>query len=580
MTDPRWSSLARRFDGLAPRVAAFLSLALLPLGLIAVYQTREFQRETETRAELSLLAITAQASAPVQQAIERALGTAETLGVLSDLLDDPATCSDTLRRFVGDRELYAFAGLIPTDGSVICSSTGAPFGVMDRVALEAMEADPRPRVRASSSGQVSGLDVLVVTVPLLRDREGPNAFSGHIGLSLPRASVAMATAGEVATRPQRLITFNADGSVLTSEGPGDDNVATEDLLPAGIDLAAQATEEAQVFEARDARGADHVYTVAPLVPGVAYAMGIWSPQQGARGIGLLGRVPLLFPFLMWVVSLIVAFWAIHRLVIQRVKDLGARMRRFGSDRSLIARPEPTDVAKELREIEVAFQQMAESILHDEARMEHAFRERGVLLLEVHHRVKNNLQLISSIISMQARRAPEPRTRAILRRLQDRVLTLATIYRSLYTSQDMGDVNAAEVLRAIVTQELRERDDTVIADLELEDLALDADKIVPLSFLTAEAVANAVANIGAADSQPRLAVVLTRDDAGSATIAISNTVPPIQEREAHEAGQGLGQHLIRAFSAQLGGPPVVTTENGTYRISVTFPVETIDATEAA
>ena len=122
---PRWPRL--RLDGLAPRVAAYLSLALLPLGLIALYQTREFHQETEARAELSLLALTEQGTAGVEQVLKEALGAARTLGVVSDLLDDPAVCSDYLGRFVDGSGPYAFAGILPAEGPVTCSSAPEPF---------------------------------------------------------------------------------------------------------------------------------------------------------------------------------------------------------------------------------------------------------------------------------------------------------------------------------------------------------------------------------------------------------------------------------------------------------------------
>ncbi|EYD78129.1 signal transduction histidine kinase [Rubellimicrobium mesophilum DSM 19309] len=203
----------------------------------------------------------------------------------------------------------------------------------------------------------------------------------------------------------------------------------------------------------------------------------------------------------------------------------------------------------------------------------------MLLREVHHRVKNNLQLISSIISMQVRRMPEPRTRAILRRLQDRVLTLASIYRSLYTSPDMGDVNAAPILRAIVEQELRGAPDRVEATLDVEDMVLDPDKVVPLAFLAAEAVSNALARAGATEGRPSLSVTLHRDGE-RATLRIANSLagPPTPDDPAQ---QGLGQHLIQAFAAQVGGPVEVSVRDRLYALSVTFAVTTHhDQTEDA
>jgi two-component sensor histidine kinase len=375
--------------------------------------------------------------------------------------------------------------------------------------------------------------------------------------------------------------------VLTERSGGGTEAALADLLPAGRDLAGEAGGAPRVFAARDGGGAERVYTVTPLVPGVAYAMGIWSPAQGALAVGPLARAPLLFPLLMWAVSLLVAFVAINRMVIRPVRALGSRMRRFARDRTLPPVPN-RDAPRELRDIGAAFRHTAEEILHDEARMEKAFRERGVLLREVHHRVKNNLQLISSIISMQARRSPEPAMRQTLRRLQDRVLTLATIYRQLYTSEDMGDVDAADVLRAVARQETGGRPGGlpagVVLDLDLQPLAMVPDQVVPLAFLASEALANAVAQAGAGPAHIGVCLRATEvEGAPGARFCIDNDTvrngEGVRGPGGPEGVRGLGTHLIRAFAAQLGGPPEIEDGGGTYRVSVTFPLHAAPAGDA-
>ena len=569
--DAAWPRQGLRLDGLAPRVVAYLSLALLPLGLIALYQTREYQQETEERAELSLLALTEQGTATVELALKEALGSARTLGVVSDLLGEPEVCSDYLGRFVGESGPYAFVGVLPPQGPVTCSSSAAPFELDDRDDWADLIENPRPAVRAREAGTASGEDVLIVAVPLPEEQAGAARDEGtsFVALSIPRARLAANPFGLPEMRPLRLVTFNAQGQVLTDFSAGAAEASMAQDFPPEHDFAAQASGKPRAFEAPSLGGDDRVYTVTPLVPGVAYAMAVWTPEQAGQGIGRLSEAPLLFPLLMWAVSLAVAFWAIHRLVIRRVTELGARMRRFGRDRSLPDRPPAPGTPYELREIDLAFRQMGESILQDEARMEHAFRERGVLLREVHHRVKNNLQLISSIISMQLRRLPEPRMRQILRRLQDRVLTLASIYRSLYTSPDMGDVNAAPVIRAIVEQELRAAESRVAATLDIEDLVLDPDKVVPLAFLAAEAVSNAVSRAGSAEGHPSLSVTFHRDG-DCATLSIANSLA--SGPEPADPARGLGQHLIGAFAAQVGGPVEIDAGDRLYRLSVTFPIE--------
>ncbi len=593
----RWA-----LDGLAPRLAALLTVALLPLGLIALDQTRGLSEEASRRAGLSLLSRTREAAAPLHQAVERALGAAEALAGLAEVpavaVEAAGGCAALLSQVAGPGSRYAFVGVIPREGPVTCSTRGAPFEVEDPAALAARLADPRPKVGVPAPGALDAEAVLVVTMPFFgatpEGRAGASAEPlGQVAIALRRdriPSVRSAVDGPGPTRPLGLVVFNADGVVVDPvEGaPG--------LLPPGLDLEAVAGGGGRVFPAEDAEGEPRIYTVAPLLPGTLYAMGVWTPAQGAVGREDWAATPILFPIGMWLASLMVAFWAANRLVVRPVGGLVERMRRFGADRSLSDEPLPADAPRELREIEGAFRQTAHAILQDEARMENAFRERGVLLREVHHRVKNNLQLISSIISMQMRRAPDARTRLILRRLQDRVLTLAAIYRSLYTSPDMGQTSVAPVLKAIVEAEVAAHRGRVSISLGLEDVVLDADKAVPLAFLVAEAVSNAVLQAGQAPGERRVGVTLTQ--AGSeARLVVTNTMPqgaPQGEappdgpgRGSHaradtldapargpSAGlaQGLGSRLIEAFATQLGGRTEAGSQDGSYRLAVTFPVD--------
>lgn len=562
-----------RLDGLAPRVAAYLSVALLPLGLIALYQTREFQDETEERAELSLLALTVQGAAPLRQAVEQAIGAGEALGRVAPLLADPETCAAALGSLAGEGAPYDYIGLVPAEGRVECASSPERHRVGDRETWAELLAGGAA-ARSVSVAEGSDDRWIIVGVPLpeaAEPAEGEAPRQRFIALSVPRSDLGIDLPEDPGLRPLRLVTFNAAGQILTSRNGTQGAPPLADLLPSDRTLAGEAQGGARQFGGVSGLGTEQVYTVAPVVPGVAWSLAVWSPEQA----GLWGRgpreSPLLFPLLMWASSLAVGFWAIHRLVIRRVTELGARMRRFGLDRSLPPPRLAAGTPHELREIDLAFRQMAEAILQDEARMENAFRERGVLLREVHHRVKNNLQLISSIISMQMRRMRDPQIRGILLRLQDRVLTLASIYRSLYTSPDLSDVNAAPVLRAIVEQGLRGAQERVEVTLDIEDMVLDADQVVPLSFLAAEAVSNALARAAAPPGvRPSVSVTLHRDG-NRARLEIANSLSG-GELVAEDPARGLGQHLIHAFAAQMGGPVESQSDDRLYRLSVAFPVE--------
>lgn len=574
--DGRHPLLRWGFDGLAPRLAILLTVALLPLGLIALDQTRGLSEEAGRRAVLSLLSRTRDAAAPVQQAVERALGAAEVLAGLAAApavpgLDAGEGCAALLSAVAGEGSPYAFVGIIPRAGPVTCASPGAPFGLGPRTSLLGSVPDPRPRV-ALAPGAAGDGRALVVTTPF-----GAGERLGEVVVAIRREVIPPVRPAPAGTRPLGVVVLNAQGEIL-DEGQG-----PQGLLPAEVALKELTGAGGRVIRARDEEGETRLYTVAPLLPGTLYAMGIWTPAQGAvgrsEGWGSFASAPILFPIGMWLASLLVAFWAANRLVVRPVGGLVERMRRFGADRSILDRALPPDAPRELREIDAAFRQTAHSILQDEARMENAFRERGVLLREVHHRVKNNLQLISSIISMQVRRAPDPRTRLILRRLQDRVLTLAAIYRSLYTSPDMGEASVAPVLRTIVEGEVAGHPGRVALSLELDDVVLDADKAVPLAFLVAEAVSNAVLQAAQAPGERRVSVTLTQAPE-EARLVVTNTMPrssPVGPPGALEVGSrdssaGLGSKLIEAFTVQLGGRAESGPEDDTYRLAVTFPLD--------
>ena len=176
----RAASAGRWFSahGLVLRVVAFLTIALMPIGLIAIYQTAEFQRETLRRSELSLLALTAQAGAPVEQTIERAFGVAEALGVVIDELDDPASCSSYLDRYIEGRRLYAMIGLVDPDGTMRCSSLDRPLDMRDTGIWKQMSATPSAIVTLSQRPEIADEPVINVASPI--EESGRFASSARI----------------------------------------------------------------------------------------------------------------------------------------------------------------------------------------------------------------------------------------------------------------------------------------------------------------------------------------------------------------------------------------------------------------
>lgn len=564
---PEGSVLSRIVQGLGVRLALLLSVALLPLGLIAVAQTFGVVREAQTRSALTLTALTEHAATPERLLVERALGAAEALATISRAMRHEATgCARQLAEYVRVTGNFTHAAFIGTDGKVMCSSgTGADM----REIFAEMKEDPKPHVTLSGTGGAAGPPLLLVSYPIL---DGPR-LDGMVVIAVPHARLAQNLKGVDLQRPVDLITFNSEGEVLSAAGGAND---VTPILPRNRTLKSLVNVGETTFTGRNMAGEARVFAVIPVVENEVFAIGSWSLQSRLVG-SILSRVTVvLFPILMWLVSLTVAYFAVHRLVIRHVAALRARMRLFARGRRVDPTPMAPGTPFELREMAETFRRMTETIIADEARMEDMLHEKNVLLREVHHRVKNNLQLISSIINMQIRQAHSPEAAAALKQVQDRVLGLATIHRNLYTTPELSRVSFGPLLKEIFDQTVSvsaSPGDGIEVEEAFDDVMLYPDQAVPLSLLAAEAATNALKYIGqpAEGSAPWVRVTLREQGGGRVFFEVANSRgTPLALQEGAAPG-GLGSRLIDAFAGQLGTETHVEQTDECYRLWLEFEV---------
>ncbi len=551
--------------GLAVRVLFFLTLALLPMGLIAISQTRQIAEDNRLRAELSLLAVTEQVASGERAIIQQAASTAAALGPIVLLKqENTVQCSDLLRAYQQENTKYSLVGFINADGIMACSSASREIDFSDDPYFSIAVERPGLMVTKIEEARSTGGTVTVVTAPVFEDAE----LVGFIAVSIPFETFQNVDQPQLPLMPTALLIFNKEGEVLTSK-KGLDVSGME--LPETVSLKNFVGQPADIFRAPNTDGVDRVFTVYPLVENAVYALGVWPDDVSHLNPGLLTRLSTLLPIAMWAASLVVAFWALNRLAIRHIRKLGRQMRRFAINRNLPRNVLGAGVPTELVEMEAAFINMGESILRDEATLEDSLREKNILLKEVHHRVKNNLQLISSIMNMQIRQAKTEDAGRVLRRLQERILSLATVHKNLYQTDDLARVDASVLLHEVVNQILAvglAPGSNVDVTQQYAPISLDADDAAPLTLLVSEAMTNALKNIdqdGSSDSAIR--IELTAVDAENAMLLLSNTKGAVTQQE----GTGLGSRLIEAFARQLNGRVEINDSDDSYRITVTFPV---------
>lgn len=556
----------RPLNRLGLRLVLLLGLALLPVGLIAMLQTYRVLQEANQRVDAALLGDSVNASADERRLITRVVGMGESLALaIPRLLEDNEDCNTHMRRLVEASPSIVFAGFTNLEGILACASSEVGKSVSTPEDVAARLDSGILWVTVSQMTQVSKTPGVVIRNAVF-DNDRP---IGYVTVTVPYSALTLNNVAATETKPVDVLTFDAVGTPLTSEaGLG----SVERRLPRNRALANLGIDTGAVFQDTDFGGRERIYSVVPLVPGQIFTLAVW-PVNAWR-IGLSGYITALaFPILMWLASLAVAFIAVNRLVIRHIRSLRRDIRAFSATRRVRWNEDPAMPA-ELREVTEAFASMTRQILHDEADQENLLHEKNVLLKEVHHRVKNNLQLIASITNMQIRRSRSSETKFMLRRLQDRVMSLATVHRSLYLATVLSEVRADNLVSELARQLAHSGEfpgTPVNFSIETDAVLLYPDQAVPLSLLVTEAITNAYKYLGRPETgEPWVTLTLKSEPRSEIVLLVRNSAgEPMMNHDEAEVS-GLGSQLIAAFVMQLGGTHTSgLTDDGNYEVRVTF-----------
>jgi hypothetical protein len=201
------------------------------------------------------------------------------------------------------------------------------------------------------------------------------------------------------------------------------------------------------------------------------------------------------------------------------------------------------------------------------------KERESLLQEVHHRVKNNLQVISSLINMQVRGLEDRSTRVALRECQSRVATMAQIHDMLYQSADYSRVPFAKYATDLTARifSASETSAAVTLQLELDELSLPVGQAIPCGLILNELVGNSLKHAFPNAAAGNVRVDLRLAPSHSVTLSVSDN--GIGLSPALEWGKlgSLGVQLVMTLVEQLAGQLEIIRQPGsTFRI--TFPLE--------
>jgi len=254
--------------------------------------------------------------------------------------------------------------------------------------------------------------------------------------------------------------------------------------------------------------------------------------------------------------------------LQRIASLYARGR-------LSVRPvQAEQMPPEIRELAETLEDMADGIVGRDASLRDSLAQKDELMREIHHRVKNNLQVISSLLNMQQRSLTDPAARSAMSDMRQRITALALVYRALYQGPNLNRVDLRPFLEELTAQLVSGdlvHGLVVKTELKVEPLVIDPDRLAPLALFAVEAITNAQKHAFAGRGGILTLNFSVRGDEAELEISDDGAAPADAL-----VTSGVGRTLMTAFARQLRGRVELTrNEAGGVTARLIFPTPSVE-----
>ncbi len=207
----------------------------------------------------------------------------------------------------------------------------------------------------------------------------------------------------------------------------------------------------------------------------------------------------------------------------------------------------------------------------ERQIQASLKEKEVLLKEVNHRVKNNLQIVSSLLSLQSAHIHDERDLEMFKQSQNRVKSMAFFHEMLYKSKDLSKIDISEYLRNLTANLFISYNidgSAIKLNMNISEVSLDIDSIIPLGLIINELVTNSIKHAFPDKRAGVILVELSRTDSQVTLLVSDNGIGLSRERDGGNTGS-IGLQLVEALTKQLNGNLELDTSKGTvYKISFT------------
>jgi two-component sensor histidine kinase len=551
--------------GLKARMAFILGVVLVPALLYSFWlavDAYEERRQQQAAAVASMLRVIANYET---EFIDK------TRALLLRLAAEPAVrraeqpaCTERLRQARDAAPDYLNFVVLDATGTGVCGSSPELLTSLgQREHFRQLQAGAGFAVSKILPRLAGKGETIVAAVPLREPGTGRFAGALAVGIDLRGFQRAIDSI-ELAPR----------GVAYLADGRGRPLIAPAAEVAAVDPLDAEAFEELAAYPTGGirAQGADGVprdYFMAEVAgDDVLAVVGLPAPPR----FSWLQRelvIGIFAPTLMLALAVVTIWIASDYLVNRHVRALAVTARAY-SRGELDLRPDLGAAPDELKEFARTFARMADRIQRREDELRASLRQKEALLREVHHRVKNNLQIVTSLLNLRAQRLRSPAARDAVRQAQMRIAALALVHRSLYENDDVQELELQDLLGELcgMIEEVSAADQgTVQLSVAVDPTRVPVDQAIPLALVVTEAVSNAFKHAFPPKRDGQIEVRLVNRGQHALLVVADDGVGLAG---GEEGASGVGVTLMRMLAKQLGGSLTVVEAGGT-RLELDFPL---------
>jgi len=559
---PHLRKRPRLLDTVRARLTLVLVLAMLPVLAFSIANAVRDYADRKLAAERDLVRgaeLVTHEIGTVFASAEQVMLVARSLPIV--VRGEAPACQEFLAGALAGRGMFSNIATISPAGDLVCSAqpSSGPRNVADKPWFQRSQRGKAFSVSGPVIGPISGEEVLTVTLPMDEAAAMSAAPVAPIIIFVKASLLDRFMGVTPSPADTDLFLLNADGELLLTNGP-------LEALPAESAFSDVVDPERSFFSAPSRSSRPYLYAAISLHKGEIIGLLARPAIRVDAPILIELAMDVAIPVILTAITLLIVWLATDRVSLRWIRRLRAVALAHGQGSSDVRARKIEAAPLEYRELGEALNSMAEAIEQRQSRLLSALAGRELLLREIHHRVKNNLQIIISLFNLLARNAEDEATKLLIRDMLARVESLALVHHAAYQSDDVQLISMKSFVPNLLTHlshTLDDRTAEILVESEVDDIFLTMDETIPLAQLMTEAVSNSLKHAFVGRASGRIMLRLLRPAPQKVTLEISDDgVGLPADFDTRPAQRQLGQSLMTAFARQLGGTVTLRSGNGT------------------